>query len=76
MMNHIKKMVAPVLIAFFFILYCVGLAFLAIWLPQELLVIRVIYGIIGIGLVIGMLVTLSQRIKEIWKGEEDDLSNY
>ena len=39
-------------------------------------VLRIIAGIISGGSVLGLTIVLVERIKELRRGEEDDLSNY
>ena len=73
--DHKKKMVAPVLITIFFIVYLIAYAVTIIksagWQP-----IMILFTIPLIALGIGMIFTLKSRIKEIRSGEEDDLKYY
>ena len=73
--NHERKMIAPILITAFFLLYLVVYLVIvigaAVWNPVFL-----IAAIPLAALGIGMIFTLKSRIDEIKRGEEDDLSNY
>ncbi len=74
MKSHKKKMVAPIVITVLLILYCVvyfGILFAildGIW--------KLILGIIPLGLSALIIKVCIERIKEIRKGEEDDISKY
>ncbi len=73
--DHKKKMVAPVVIALIFLIYLVVYAAVimtaATWNP-----FMSFFALPLIGLGVGMVYVLIERIKEIRSGEEDDLSNY
>jgi hypothetical protein len=73
--DHRKKMIAPVVIAMVFLVYLVAYAVVimaaATWNP---LLMLFIIPLVGIG--IGMVYVLVERIKEIRSGEEDDLGDY
>jgi membrane protein YdbS with pleckstrin-like domain len=75
MNKHSKKMVAPIIIVFFIIAYysLVGVAFFFLKIPNT---IRIGVLIISLVISIVMIFVLIERIKEIKKGEEDDLSKY
>ena len=70
-----KKMAAPIVIAILFLVYMAfyvaALVTAAAWTP-----VFVLFAIPAVGLGIGMVYTLRERIKEIRSGEEDDLDNY
>ena len=70
-----KKMVAPVLITVFFLVYLaaygIAIGKAAEWSPLMLLA-----AIPLVALGAGMVYILRTRIKEIRSGEEDDLGNY
>ncbi len=74
MKSHKRKMIAPIVITAIMILYyVVYFGFLismlnGIWLG--------LLGIIPLALSIWMVVVCIERIREIKKGEEDDLSKY
>ena len=75
MNNHKKKIIAPVvitvLVLIYLIAYGVGVMFAAEMHPLFLL-LAVPLAFLGAG----MVWVLIARIKEIRRGEEDDLSNY
>ena len=70
-----KKMVAPVLITVFFLIYLIaygiGIGTAVEWSP---LMILLAIPLVALG--VGMVYVLKTRIKEIRSGEEDDLGNY
>lgn len=75
-MKHLKKMIAPIIIAILFVIYFIGIA-LAMTEIQELPVLyRVL--LIGVPLLLAfvMIGVCIGRIKEIRSGEEDDLGKY
>lgn len=75
MSHHGKKMIAPVVITILFLLYLlVYIVMLAREASTEPLVILMGVPLVLLG--IGSVVTLFGRIKEIRRGEEDDLDNY
>ncbi len=73
--NHRKKMVAPIVITVVFLVYLavygLALAKATAWSP-----VMILPAIPLVGLGIGMVYVLKERIHEIRSGEEDDLSNY
>ena len=73
--DHRKKLIAPVLITVFFIVYLFVYAIMIIksagWHP-----VMILFTIPLVALGIGMIFTLKSRIKEIRSGEEDDLKYY
>ena len=75
MSSHAKKMIAPIVITVLFLLYlavyCALLFYESIAEPAVLLM-----AVPLILLGIGMVYTLSTRMREIRSGEEDDLDNY
>ena len=73
--KHRKKMIAPVIITAFFVIYLlfyVVFLFHAVGFSARM----VLYAIPLFALGGGMIYTLKERIQEIRSGEEDDLSNY
>ena len=74
--DHKKKMIAPVVITVIFLLYLtaylVGIIFASKMSSPLMLLLAIPLVAIGVG----MVYVLIKRIKEIKKGEEDDLSNY
>ena len=75
-MNNKKKMIAPILITIFVILYYIFYFCILCSVLKESIVILILLGIIPIALSVGMLYVCIQRIKEIRSGEEDDISKY
>ena len=77
MKNHKNQITAAVVISVLFVLFCAVYAALYFTILPELPVfVRVCLGGIMIALAISMLVILRNRIREIRKGETDDLNNY
>lgn len=75
MTPHGKKMIAPIIITFVFLMYLLfyGALVMTAALEQPLVIL------LGIPLVllgVGMVYVLIARIREIRSGEEDDLDNY
>ena len=73
--EHRKKMIAPIVITVFFLLYLaiyLVLVFSSVGLSPIILLLAIPLVMLGVGLVKVLL----SRIKEIRSGEEDDLSNY
>lgn len=74
--EHRKKMIAPIVIAVLFVgylaLYIYMLFFAAAVTKPVLFLLAVPLAALGVG----MIWVLITRIREIDKGEEDDLSNY
>lgn len=71
MKNHTKKIIAPVIITVLLVLFLLFYAILA-----TISIVGIIFAItavIGIAL---SIYTLVERINEIKKGEEDDISKY
>ena len=75
-MNKNKKLIAPILITFFVIVYYIFYFCILCTVLKESIVILILFGIIPIALSVGMLYVCIQRIKEIRSGEEDDISKY
>lgn len=73
-MNHRKKMIAPIVITVIVIIYYLFYFGLLITLVSGIW--KYILGIIPIILSGVMVKVCMERIKEIKKGEEDDLSQY
>ena len=73
--NHKKKMVAPVVITIVFLLY-LAVYIIGIVMSTNFHPAMILLAIPLVGLGIGMVYILKERIKEIRSGEEDDLSNY
>ena len=75
-MNHKKKMVAPIVVTVIIVMYLLAIGTVVMLFQEIPIVVKIL--ILGIplalaGVMIGVLVS---RIKEIRSGEEDDLSKY
>ena len=75
-MKRNKKLIAPILITIFVILYYIFYFCILCSVLKESIVILILFGFIPIALSVGMLYVCIQRIKEIRSGEEDDISKY
>ena len=73
-MKHIKKMIAPIIISIIIVIYYIVYFYLLIALLD--VVWKYILGIIPIVLSGVMIAVCIERIKEIKRGEEADLSEY
>jgi len=71
-----KKLIAPIIIAVIIMLYYIGFAFVIVKLEDVALIVKILGGLIPLGLAGVVLFVLIERIKEIKGGEEDDLSQY
>ncbi len=74
MKKHSKKMIAPIVVTSFIVLYYVAYFGLLIALLDGLW--KYLLGILPLGLAVVMLFVCVERIREIKRGEEDDLSQY
>ena len=74
MNNHSKKIIAPIIVTTIMVLFLIGYFSLIITIFDGLWVL--ILGIIPIILSIVMIKVCIERLNEIKKGEEDDLSKY
>lgn len=75
-MNHLKKMIAPIIITVIVVLYLLIYALPLLFLDEVSVIVKILVTVIPLllsGVMIGVLIS---RIKEIKGGEEDDLSNY
>ena len=75
MNDHKKKMIAPVVITVVFLLYLVFYGRFLLT-AAEFSPVMLLAAIPLAALGIGMIRVLKERINEIKRGEEDDLSNY
>ena len=75
MSQHGKKMLAPILITIFFLLYLFAYVALIVMAAADTPLV-ILFGIPVLLLGIGMVYVLYTRIREIRSGEEDDLDNY
>lgn len=71
-----KKMIAPIIITVCVVVYLLFYIFMANMVPDMPLLVWVLLSAIPMALIGVMLYVLFQRIDEIKKGEEDDLSKY
>lgn len=76
MKNHKKQIAAAVIITIIFVLLFAGYALLYFALDELPLLLRILLGGLMTGFAVAMLFILRDRIKEIRKGENDDLGNY
>ncbi len=74
MKSHKRKMIAPIVITIIMVLYCAVYFSVLIHLRNKLYVY--LLGIIPLALAVLMITVCIERIREIKKGEEDDLSKY
>ena len=74
MKSHGKKMIAPIIVTAITILYYVIYFCLLASVLDGIL--KIVLGIIPIVLSLVMIGVCIERIKEIKKGEEDDISKY
>ena len=75
--NHRKKMVAPIIITVFFLIYlAVYLYLIFVYTSAGFTPLFLLISIPLLMLGVGLIIVLVKRIKEIRSGEEDDLSNY
>ncbi|MGN0483080.1 MAG: hypothetical protein ACI4HI_05980 [Lachnospiraceae bacterium] len=76
MKKHGSKMIAPILITIFVVLYFVGFVALFLWIDGIPIWLKILFAVIPLAFAGVMIGVLYSRIKEIRSGEEDDLSNY
>lgn len=74
MRSHLRKLIAPIVVAVLFILYYALYFALLISLFDG--VWKYLLGIVPLALGALMIKVLTERIQEIQKGEDDDLSQY
>lgn len=70
-----KKMIAPIIITVFMIIYIAIYFGVLIYLFDNIIV-RILIGVIPVVFAGVMIFVCIERIKEIRSGEEDDLSKY
>lgn len=73
--KHSGKMIAPIIITAIMILYYVVFFVICIIMPMPI-VLKLIFGLLPLGLGGVCIFVLVERIGEIRSGEEDDLSQY
>ena len=74
--EHLKKMIAPIVITLLLIAYFVFYVHLLWYMPEALTPVKIVVAAVVFALICAMIYILIQRIKEIKKGENDDLSKY
>lgn len=75
-MKHGIKIAAVIAIGAFFVLYFVLYMLVAFLAPDMPMIARIAVGGLGAFIAGYMIKTIIERIMEIRKGEDDDLSNY
>ena len=75
-MKHGMKIAAVIAIGAFFVLYFVLYMLVAFLAPDMPIIARIAVGGFGAFIAGYMIKTIIERIMEIRKGEDDDLSNY
>lgn len=76
MKKHNKKIVAPVVITVILVLYLVIYAVMCLLSVCAMGIAGIIFALIAIGGIAVSIYTLIDRINEIEKGEDDDISKY
>jgi len=74
MTNHTKKKIAPIVITVISVIYYI--AYFAVIMAVLPILWKILLGVIPLCLAGVMIYVCIQRIKEIDKGEEDDISKY
>ena len=74
MKSHFKKMIAPIVVTVIMALYYIVYFGFLIWFLEG--VWKYALGIVPLALIAVTVMVCIERIKEIKKGEEDDLSKY
>lgn len=75
MYEHLKKMIAPIIVTVITLLYYVGFAVLLMLVALPAIV-KIIGAFLSLVLAVVSIYVVVERIKEIRSGEEDDLSKY
>ena len=73
--KHSAKMVAPIIVTVIIIAYYLGFFMACMTMPMPV-VAKLMFGLVPIFLAGVCIFVLTERIKEIRSGEEDDLSQY
>ena len=74
MKSHFKKMIAPIVVTIIMAMYYIVYFGFLIWVLEG--VWKYALGIVPLALIAVTVMVCIERIKEIKKGEEDDLSKY
>ncbi len=72
---HQKKMIAPIVVTILLSAYMLTYFLVILSVPMPVWV-KVLIGLIPLGVLGASIYVMLQRIKEIRSGEEDDLSQY
>lgn len=78
-MNHVKKMIAPIVVAAIIIIiiaFYIKVALFLAYITGIPMIVRIVMIVVPLILAAVMFGVLISRIKEIKGGEEDDLSQY
>jgi len=73
---HKKKMIAPIIITVVLALYYIGYGIVIFLIDTLPLLVKILGGVVPLFVVGAIVYVLIERIKEIKKGEEDDLDKY
>ena len=68
--------IAPIVVAVLVVLYFIFYGYMATVIDGMPFVARIVFMVIPVVMIIVMIYTLIERIKEIRKGENDDLGKY
>ena len=68
--------IAPIVVAVLVVLYFIFYGYMATVIDGMPFVARIVFMAVPVVVIIVMIYTLIERIKEIKKGENDDLSKY
>ena len=76
MKKHNKKIIAPVVITVILVLYLIIYAVMCVLSVCSMGISGIIFALIALGGIAVSIYTLIERINEIEKGEDDDISKY
>lgn len=76
MKNHSKKIMGAVISAVAMLIFFVGYALIFMFIPDVPIPLKIGITVMYAIPVVVLAIVLTERIKEIRKGEEDDLSKY
>lgn len=74
--EHCSKMIAPIIIAIILIVYYVAIAAAFVLIPDIAVIVKILMIIIPLALAGVAFAVTVERVNEIRRGEEDDLSKY
>jgi hypothetical protein len=75
MNNHTKKSIAPIIVVVCISLYYLGIGIM-LWELKIPMLAKIIVLIVSAIIIIILVMVLVERIREINKGEDDDLGKY